>query len=228
MRLILGYGRDGAAKYVSHLDMQRLFMRAFRRSKLNVEYSQGFNPHIIMSFASPLSVGYGTLSDYLEVSVLPDTDIDMVIDTLNAALPPDVRVNRAFFVCDRAPKLMAMNHSADYKLRLKFKNSSIYDRIEKGIAEILSGCACTVTDKRGRDTDISPLVLSASVEGDSIACTLTNNNRASLNPALLLTALSRSAGADIKADICRTECYADTGGSVMPFYQIGGRYGIEN
>jgi radical SAM-linked protein len=49
--------------------MQRAFGRALRRADIDVEYSKGFNPHIIMSFASPLSVGYATEADYLELSV---------------------------------------------------------------------------------------------------------------------------------------------------------------
>lgn len=221
MRLIIGYSRGGAAKYVSHLDMQRLFMRAFKRSKLNVEYSKGFNPHIIMSFASPLSVGYGTLSDYLEVAIQPDTYTGDAVSALNAVLPPDVRVNRAFFVNDRAPKLMSMNHSAGYELRPVFNKPDTYDRIEEELAEIISGSPRVVTDRKGRQTDISPLVPDARFDGGKIVCTLANNNRSSLNPSLLLAALSQAAGEEIKAEICRTECYADTGAGVMPFYKIG-------
>ena len=49
MRIGIKFQRKGLKKYVSHLDMQRLFARALRRSGLPVKYSSGFNPHINLS-----------------------------------------------------------------------------------------------------------------------------------------------------------------------------------
>ena len=54
MKLIIKYSRHGAVKYISHLDMQRHLRTCGAAGGLPAEYPQGFNPHIIMSFASPL------------------------------------------------------------------------------------------------------------------------------------------------------------------------------
>ena len=55
--LRLFYTKTGSAKYISHLDVMRAFQRAFRRSKIPVWYTEGFHPHLYLTFALPLSLG---------------------------------------------------------------------------------------------------------------------------------------------------------------------------
>ena len=55
----LFYSKTGSAKYISHLDTMRAFQRAFRRCRdLDFWYTEGFNPHLYLTFALPLSLGY--------------------------------------------------------------------------------------------------------------------------------------------------------------------------
>ena len=58
------FSKTGLVKYISHLDMLRLFKRAFRRAGIELAYSQGFNPHPKMGFAQPLSLGYEAEAEY--------------------------------------------------------------------------------------------------------------------------------------------------------------------
>ena len=53
----LRFTKTGEAAYISLLDLQRVMQRAFKRSGLPVWYTQGFNPHIYMTFAAPLALG---------------------------------------------------------------------------------------------------------------------------------------------------------------------------
>ena len=55
MRIIVSFYKHEQVMFVSHLDMQRLFQRAFRRADLPLAYSNGFNPHPLLSFATALS-----------------------------------------------------------------------------------------------------------------------------------------------------------------------------
>ena len=64
---VIKYGRDDRVKYISHLDFMRCFHRAVRRSELNFAFSQGFNPHPIMTVAQPLSVGVTSECEYMKV-----------------------------------------------------------------------------------------------------------------------------------------------------------------
>ena len=51
------FAKKGAMKYISHLDLMRLFMRAFRRADLPLKISQGFNPHPKLSIKRALKLG---------------------------------------------------------------------------------------------------------------------------------------------------------------------------
>ncbi|MFR0902151.1 MAG: TIGR03936 family radical SAM-associated protein [Anaerovoracaceae bacterium] len=66
-RYVLKFTKNGYAKYTSHLDMLRFFKRAFRKSGISLRYSQGFNPHPKMSFAQPLSLGYSSSFELLNL-----------------------------------------------------------------------------------------------------------------------------------------------------------------
>ena len=63
----LRYEKTENVKYVSHLDFVRMFGRALRRAHLPIAYSEGFNPHPLLTFALPLSVGYTSECEIIEL-----------------------------------------------------------------------------------------------------------------------------------------------------------------
>lgn len=88
--LRLVFKRDGAARYLSHLDVFRTFARAFTRAEVPLVYSQGFNPHPYISIVHPLSVGVSGDNEILDFSIntfdVPDAS------AVNSALPPGLQV----------------------------------------------------------------------------------------------------------------------------------------
>ena len=93
-KYILKYGRDDRVKFISHLDFVRCFHRSVRRSKLNFEFSQGFNPHPIMTIAQPLPVCVTTECEYMKVGFVTDLSESEIKDELNKSMPG------GFFVYD--------------------------------------------------------------------------------------------------------------------------------
>ncbi len=69
MKVRMRFIKKGSMQYVGHLDIMRYFQKLFRRCGLDVSYSNGFNPHQIMSFASPLGLGLTSIAEYLDVSL---------------------------------------------------------------------------------------------------------------------------------------------------------------
>ncbi|NLC39201.1 MAG: DUF2344 domain-containing protein, partial [Clostridia bacterium] len=67
MLIRLEYSRCGTARFLSHLEMLRLFERSFRRASLPLAFSRGFNPHPKISFGPPLPVGVSGRREYLDV-----------------------------------------------------------------------------------------------------------------------------------------------------------------
>lgn len=92
---IIKYGRDDRVKYISHLDFMRCFHRAVRRSPLQFVFSQGFNPHPVMTVAQPLSVGVTSESEYMKVGFDGDYDGDYIVKVLNSVMPPGFKVYAA-------------------------------------------------------------------------------------------------------------------------------------
>ena len=69
MKTRIKFTKSGPLKFIGHLDVMRYFQKAFRRAELDVEYSQGFNPHQLMSFAAPLGVGLTSDGEYLDLQL---------------------------------------------------------------------------------------------------------------------------------------------------------------
>lgn len=89
---ILKYSRDERVKYISHLDFVRLFHRTIRRTGMNFVFSQGFNPHPIMTVAQPLSVGVTSDCEYMKVGFDGNYSDDEVAETINNSFPPGYKV----------------------------------------------------------------------------------------------------------------------------------------
>ena len=91
-KYIVKYGRDDRVKFISHLDFVRCFHRAVRRSVLNFEFSQGFNPHPVMTIAQPLPVCVTSESEYMKVGFVTDMSDGEIKDELNRSMPPGFTV----------------------------------------------------------------------------------------------------------------------------------------
>ena len=64
MKIRIKFAKTGVMKFVGHLDVMRYFQKAIRRAELPIAYSEGFSPHMLLSFASPLGVGISSTGEY--------------------------------------------------------------------------------------------------------------------------------------------------------------------
>jgi len=132
IRLIVSRGEEG--KYISHLDVMRLWIRACRRAGLHLKYSEGFAPRPKITIAAPLPVGVMARSDYLEIECeeLPRT----VLNALSSFLPAGFIVSDAMEVDKEAPALQALVQSAEYDVRVRcdFLQKQIQQRLDDFIA----------------------------------------------------------------------------------------------
>ena len=64
------FGKEGALRFIGHLDVLRTFQKIFRRADIPMAYSQGFSPHPIMSFALPLGLGLSSEGEYLDAEIV--------------------------------------------------------------------------------------------------------------------------------------------------------------
>jgi radical SAM family uncharacterized protein/radical SAM-linked protein len=85
------YEKSGRARFLSHLDMVRIFTRALRASGLPVAYSEGFRKRPRVSFGPPLPLGFTSTSEYLDIELESAPEQDPAAE-LNRLLPRGVRI----------------------------------------------------------------------------------------------------------------------------------------
>ena len=95
MRMIAEFEKMGRMSWFSHLDLQNTMQRALRRAQLPVAYSQGFNPHVLTSFATALSVGCQSRGEVMEVEMAGEISPEEFVEKLNACLPDGLKVRRS-------------------------------------------------------------------------------------------------------------------------------------
>ncbi|MBQ2095062.1 MAG: DUF2344 domain-containing protein [Firmicutes bacterium] len=98
-RYLLGFYKKGNMRFISHLDLQRLFKRCIKRAGIEVDYSNGFNPHEKINIVHPLSLGFETDLDYFEIDTQKAYPEDQLMEGMNLALPEGIR----FTFCREIP-----------------------------------------------------------------------------------------------------------------------------
>lgn len=83
IKVRIKFSKHGALKFIGHLDIMRYFQKAFRRSGIDIAYTEGFSPHPVMSFAAPLGVGLESDGEYLDVELNTPENMEEVKYKLN-------------------------------------------------------------------------------------------------------------------------------------------------
>lgn len=208
------FTKSGRAIYTSHLDLTRAMSRALCRSGLPVWYTEGFHPHLYMTFALPLSLGTTGLCESMEVKLLEDIDTDEIVSRLNAAMPEGLRAVSA------SPPVMQPKEImwADYRLYLRCRSDEGREALEKFFA--LPEIPTEKRSKKGIKTvDIKPMMSLLSINDAENGLLIELRCRAgveiNLNPTLALDALAQCTG--FRADQVKIERYAVWTEDLKPF-----------
>ena len=188
------FEKTGNAIWISHLDLMRLFQRAFKRAGLSLTHTQGFNPRPSVSIALPLSVGVESTCELLDFELDGEAvESDVILEQLNRALVPGVRVLAVYNDGKKLRELAYLHCS----VTLEYDNGipeSAQTEIEK-----LFNADSLIVQKKGKngiqDQDIIPLIKSIRLMRagecelvlDSIICC----QNPTLNPMQLIAAIER-------------------------------------
>jgi radical SAM-linked protein len=116
MKLRIQFHKLGPARFTSHKDTIRMFQRCFSACGIPVSYSEGFHPHMRLSFAPPLKTGWEGHEEYLDVEV--DGPPGELRNTCSAHLPEGVGINHVYILSERAPKIAADIRAASISVRV--------------------------------------------------------------------------------------------------------------
>ncbi|WP_297129004.1 TIGR03936 family radical SAM-associated protein [uncultured Eubacterium sp.] len=191
----LRFSKTGQAKYISHLDTNRVFSRALARAKINLWYTQGFNPRPYMSFSLPLSLGVESYCENVDLRILDDLTDEEIKERMNDALPLGIRivdVYEDFMDCHDIVY-------SDYVYKFEFKDNET--ALKKIIAVLESDeILAQKKAKQGRrrilkETDIKQFIVkyNASIRDDNIVLNirLLAGPDKNLNPTLLFDTIIR-------------------------------------
>ena len=203
------YRKDGACKFISHLDTNRVMIRAIGKSRLNIWRTEGFNQHAYITFALPLSLGFASECESMDFRVLDDNeDLNAIPDRMNACLPEGIRV----FRCAESVHKPADIESAKYAVTLEPMNDGeiSFEELSEKLNAFLALPEIIVqkkTKKGMKDVNLKPYILSFEMNGGekvSFDLTLPAGSTLNINPNLLVGAFADSLGVELYADITRT------------------------
>ena len=214
MRMIAVYHKGEALKFISHLDIQRTLQRAFRRAELPLLYSQGFNPHPQVSFASALSTGVSSDAEWFEVQLNGDMTPEAFTARLNAVLPSGLTISDAFVAPENFGTLAAKTCAAAYIARIAFDTTVSEERLREALVALLSGEITVMKRTKSgiKPVDIRPQILEVSVTGiagNEVTLRVLGKLQADggLRMELLLGALYDRLDAHGSANIRRTDMF---------------------
>ena len=199
------FEKTGRAVWISHLDLMRLFQRAFKRADLPLKHTQGYNPRPSVSIALPLSVGVESVCELLDFELDGDLPtMNDIHDRLNDALVEGVRV-------------LSVSHGGKKIKELAFLSCRVVMEYDGGVGQEtadairqLFSAPTLVVEKKSKngptETDIKPMIRELDVVYTENAVCINAKvccQNPSLNPLLLASAVERYLP-QYKADHVRT------------------------
>ena len=216
MRLAVVFTKEEPVRFVSHLDLQRLFQRAFKRAKLPLAYSQGFNPHPLISFATALSVGYASRGEYLDVILTERMNTNEFIKRVSSVLPKGISIVEAFDLGESRKSLTSAMKNATYYVRAELSEPVEPERLNDAVDELLSRDIVVMKKTKGgiKPTDIRPMVISVDTVDlhDRTAEFIIKgvlSAEGGLNPDTLITELMKKLSVTAETEIERIETGID-------------------
>ena len=192
--LRMRFAKEGRAVYISHLDLMRTMQRAFQRAGYALQYSEGFNPHPILSILLPLSVGMSSRCELMDFRLAGPADCGDLPARLTAVMPEGIRVLEAYPGGRKVRELKW----------LRVRGTLEYDTADP--AAVRDGLQCFFAaesivirrkTKRGEgESDIAPAIRSIGFEAEAGAVRLdavVSAQDPTLNPELLVSALRQLA-----------------------------------
>ena len=108
------FAKFGKMIYIGHLDIMRYFQKALRRADVDLAYTQGYNPHPILSFAAPLGVGITSCGEYADLEVNSSGSSKEMLARLNEVMVPGMEIIDYRVLPDDAKNAMSCVAAADY------------------------------------------------------------------------------------------------------------------
>ena len=219
MKIRIKFAKEGTMKFIGHLDIMRYFQKVMRRADVDIRYSEGFSPHQIMSFASPLGVGLESRGEYVDIEVLSTDSSKEMLRRINENMVEGVEALAYKLLPDDAGNAMSLVAAADYEVRFREGYEPVDpDAFFAGIPAFLEKEEIMMlkkTKKGEKEINIRPQIYQMEARPDhTIFLQIATGSAANLKPDAVLRAYAESRGealSEFALMVTRLEVYADKG-----------------
>ena len=187
------FEKTGDAVYLSHLDLMRVFQRAFKRADIMIWHSQGFSPRAYVSIALPLPVGSESVCEILDFESVEDSTGEGVAEALNTGMPAGLRVLDCYSVTRPVREMVNLRA----QLEMEYDNGvpeGACERIREFFTQEEIFVEKRTKHKGMTELNIAPLIRSLTLterEGVILADAVVAAQDPGLNPALIGAAVAR-------------------------------------
>lgn len=231
MKFLVKWTKEGDMRYISHLDIMRLFQRAIKRKGIRMKYTEGYSPHPKMSIAQPLSLGYTSVGEYFEFESLDELEPEFVRERLNSAMPEGIRMVSCSVLQETKKAVGALITAGDYNVGIRMGDPEGYGKICDAAQWFMQQTSVTVQKVQKKSGKIKEIDIREKVRELEIRqregylllnLKVDTGSQSNLNPEVLLEKLRERAGlsgGDMETMIERVEMYAESAeGAEIPLY----------
>lgn len=210
----IDFTKLGNAKYISHLDLNRVFLRSVRRAELPIWYTEGYNPHPYLKYFMPLPLGVESRCESVDIRIIDDNYSNQFIkDRLNAVLPDGIEVLAVHRPEMKITDIYCAVYDFVYILEQADETASRIETIIK--SDYLPAVKKVKRGKKKVEEEINIMLKVITYRIDvvdnciklRILCLAGQNNN--LNPMLFAKSLERDAHIDYESRNITKDCVLD-------------------
>lgn len=225
MKVRVKFSKFGPVRFLGHLDTMRYFQKAVRRAGIPIAFSDGFRPHMIMSFAAPLGVGITSDAEYFDMELSEERAISLdsqeLVHRFNAVMADGFRVTSVRELPEgKKYNAMSLTAAADYQI--SFAGAGYPENWAaqmEGFFSQPSILAEKKTKKGMKTTDIKPGIYSIQAEPDRYSLRLAASSANYVKPKMVMEAFAAYLGIDFALHdyaVHKVEVYTNKGTETHP------------
>ncbi len=226
MKIRIKFSKHGAMKFIGHLDMMRFFQKVLRRAEIDIAFTEGFSPHMVMSFALPLGVGMTSDSEYVDIEIKTPISSQEALERLNDVMVEGIHVTSFCRIGEgKASKAMSLVAAADYTVSFR-DGCELPQGWQTSWESFLAQeeiVVCKKTKKSEKEENIRPMIYRGECRDGKISMMLAAGSAANLKPDLALQAFAGFLGwkmPEFALLVNRDELYTDIGDGEHHFVSL--------
>ena len=189
------YKKEDEMIFISHLDLQRLLQRAFRRAKINLSYSEGFNPHPKMSYGNALALGVESKGEYVDIEIEDDIEVKEFLERINEQLPDGIKFVKGQEIDPKTPSLSSIIVYGEYIFNIDLEVPLSKEFVKSRVLNFVKSKEIIITkkNKKGKkvEVDIRPMIRNfdlVSLDDNRVTfvSTIATGSKANLNINILI------------------------------------------